>query len=853
LIPPATLLAESAHNVLILLGLIFLVRLVLPSLLRLSPRAQGVAYGLVFGAIAIGAMQASFTLAEGIQGDLRNVVLVGAAAFAGPWPAIVAGAIAALYRTMQGGLVGGAVLAMAGAVALGIAFHWWRVAPAGRRVRSYEYLGLGAALALVNAALPFLLAIGDPALMPRVVGFAAAALPLMLAIYPLAVLALCAFLRSEMKRLADEAALGRANAELVARTEALRASEARFRDFADIASDWLWETDAEHRFNYFSIDPKRHLPTTPERSYGKTRWQLSSADLNAPQWRAHLADLAARRPFTNFEYSTLDPAGKMRWISVSGRPFFAPDGSFAGYRGAAQERTDHKRMDLALQESEARLRAFIDNSPDHISLKDGQDRFLLVNLQFARLYGVDPEQLIGKTIAEVAAPDEAAAIRAKDREVRETGQVSRQELDRAFAEDKRSLIVTKFPIAARDGAPPLVGTIITDVTEFRRLREQLHHAQKMETVGQLTGGIAHDFNNLLTVVLGNIELLMEGLPASPPLLRLAESARAGAIRAAELTSRLLAFSRRQALQPVAFDLNARVAGMAELLHRTLGEQIELRTELAEGLWPALADPGQVESVVLNLAVNARDAMAEGGQLVVTTANIELDEDYARLRDEVRPGAYVQLTVSDTGTGMTPDVVERAFEPFFTTKEVGKGTGLGLSMVYGFVKQSGGHVEIYSEVGLGTTVKVYLPRADATAVDAGRAAYAPVAASRGGERVLVVEDDAMVRSYVVDQLNGFGYDVLVAETGGAALAILDGPERVDLLFTDVVMPGGMTGFALAEAALVRRPGLRILFTSGYAEEALRQRGQLTPGARFLSKPYPRAALAAAIRELLDDDD
>ncbi|MGE5145134.1 MAG: PAS domain S-box protein, partial [Candidatus Eiseniibacteriota bacterium] len=829
------------------------IRLTLPALVRL-PRGLFVpAVGVLFGAMAVGAMQGGPMLEGGIRGSLHNIVLVSSAVFGGPVAALIAAAVAALYRVALGGMVPVALVGMAGATALGIAFHRWVVVPRGTNLRTRDFLALGAVLAVVNVALPFGLTAFQPEKFPRAVELAVLILPVVLVFYPLGVTALCEFVREELKRIEDAAALKRANIELAENAEALRQSEARFRDFADAASDWLWETDAEHRFTFVSTSHGLLLQSALHPAIGRTRWDFVGADLDDPNWHNHLADMEAQRPFTGFEYSWASPSGTTRWIRVSGRPYYAADGSFAGYRGAATDRTVQRRIEIALEESEERLRALIDNLPDLVSLKDSDGRYLMVNERFLEAHGLPASQVIGKTVRDVAPADEAAAIMAHERRVHETGQPIRRETDLTFAGTRLAVIVTKFLVASPTGGPALIGTVMTDVTEFKRLREQLHHVQKMETVGQLTGGLAHDFNNLLTVIIGNLELLMDHLHRSPPLLRFAETAHSGAIRAAELTRRLLAFSRRQSLRPVAFDLNELVTGMTALLQRTLGAEIELATELAADLVPALADPGQVESVLLNLAVNARDAMPAGGRLTVATATVELDEEYAWSHDEVRPGAYVLLTVTDTGDGMTPETAERAFEPFFTTKEVGKGTGLGLSMVYGFVKQSGGHVELSSAVGRGTTVKVYLPRAvAATATFPRRVAAQSRPAERGRETVLVVEDDPMVRAFAVEQLGSLGYTVVEASSGSDALTKLDG-RHIDLLFSDVVMPGGMSGFDLAKVAMTRRPSLRILFTSGYAEEAMRQQGHLRPGMRLLSKPYPKSALAAAIRDLLDQDE
>ena len=381
---------------------------------------------------------------------------------------------------------------------------------------------------------------------------------------------------------------------------------------------------------------------------------------------------------------------------------------------------------------------------------------------------------------------------------------------------------------------------------------KLAQAQKMESIGHLTGGVAHDFNNLLQVILGNNDLLAEELADRPRLRAMAEMSRAAAERGAELTHRLLSFARKQALDPKPCDVNKLVAGLDGLLRRSLGEQTEIETSLDPQLWPALLDAPQMESALVNLCINARDAMPSGGRIVIETANATLDETYATAQGEVAPGDYVMVAVSDHGIGMDAATLAQAFEPFFTTKEVGKGSGLGLSMVYGFAKQSNGHVKIYSEPGHGTTVRLYLPRA-AAAMAHPQPAETPEEASGGNEKILLVEDDELVRSHVGTQLRDLGYRVVSVGNGAAALAALRQFPDIDLLFTDIVMPGGMNGDALAEQALALRPDLRLLFTSGYSETALQRGGRLQGRARLLQKPYRRRDLTAMLRAALDTDE
>ena len=392
----------------------------------------------------------------------------------------------------------------------------------------------------------------------------------------------------------------------------------------------------------------------------------------------------------------------------------------------------------------------------------------------------------------------------------------------------------------------------------RKAEELLRQAQKMEAVGQLTGGVAHDFNNLLTIVIGGLDAIGRQLPslgastASERIARAVDLATQGARRAATLTARLLAFSRQQALAPKPINANKLVADVSELLRRTLGESIALEAVLAGGLWPTFADGNQLENAILNLGVNARDAMPSGGKLTIETANSYLDDAYVdAIAEPVTAGQYVMIAVTDTGVGMSRSALERAFEPFFTTKEAGKGTGLGLSQVYGFVRQSSGHVKIYSELGEGTSVKIYLPRhlGAEPVSDIARPAIAPGAI--GGECILVVEDDPTLRAYAVESLKELGYRVLEAPDAAIALNIIEQPYAIDLLFTDIVMPGGMNGRELADEAVRRRSTLKVLFTTGYTRNAIIHDGRLDPGVRLIGKPYSFDDLSIAIRAILDE--
>jgi PAS domain S-box-containing protein len=519
------------------------------------------------------------------------------------------------------------------------------------------------------------------------------------------------------------------------------------------------------------------------------------------------------------------------------------------------------RAQLATRIAEDRFAYFVENVTDYaIYSLDPTGVISSWNAGAARFKGYSADEIIGRNFANffteedraAGKPQLALATAAREGKFESEGWRVRKDGSQFWA----SVVLD----AIRDPNGELLGftKITRDITERReaaialeKAQAQLAQAQKMESVGHLTGGVAHDFNNLLAIILGSLERITRTLATpTPDLQRIAQSvehAMEGARRAATLTQRLLAFSRQQPLTPKRVDANKLVAGMSDLLRRTLGEEIAIETVAAPELWPIFADPNNVELAILNLAVNARDAMPEGGRLTIETANIQ----FSRAGTEVAPGDYVAISVTDTGCGMPRDIVERAFEPFFTTKDVGHGTGLGLSQVYGFAKQSGGHVKIYSEPGEGTTVRLFFPRLDVRDDDAPEViASAVLPRGNPSETILVVEDDDGVRANTREMLNELGYRTIEAGNGHAALVALRAHPEVRLLLSDVGLPGGMNGQQLAERAREMRPDLKIMFATGYTRKALMHDGRLDEGVQLLMKPFTYAALASKLRSVLD---
>jgi PAS domain S-box-containing protein len=537
----------------------------------------------------------------------------------------------------------------------------------------------------------------------------------------------------------------------------------------------------------------------------------------------------------------------VRLMKTTMAPIFDPQGKPRYLLGYREDIAERKRA----REAKQQLAAIVESSRDAIIGADLDGNVMTWNPGAELLYGYDAAEIIGRSLAVLTPADrrEEAEL-AFERAFSGTAVAEFETVRIGKSGLPIEVSIVNSPIRRENGAIVGLSGIHREIGSRKALESQLRQAMKMEVVGQLTGGIAHDFNNLLGAIFGNLDLILEGTEADPSVKKLAQAALDAAERGADLVQQLLSFSRNKPTESQTFDLNERLRSVLAMVDRTLGEQITVELHTAHGLWPVFADPAQLEQAVLNLAINARDAMPNGGTLTFETANVQLNESYVAHNIEVTPGDYVQLALSDTGIGMRPETLERAFDPFFTTKEPGKGSGLGLSMVFGFAKRSNGHVKLYSEPGHGTTAKLYLPRARGAEVTEIAEESEQSGLSGGQELILVVDDNEAMRKVVTLQLTSLGYRTLEAGTGNGALAVLDEQPNVKLLFSDVVMPGGMSGFDLAREVRGRYPNLRILLTSGYTAMAAAKGVQRADDLELLTKPYRKRDLAEKLRQLLD---
>jgi PAS domain S-box-containing protein len=632
---------------------------------------------------------------------------------------------------------------------------------------------------------------------------------------------------------------------------------------------------AVHDYAIYMLDPSGHIQswnTGAQRFKGYTAEEVlgrhfsifytaEDAAAGVPAFALQTAVTAGRFEAQGWR---LRKDGTRFWAHVVIDPIRNEAGNLLGFAKITRDLSEQRALEQSLQRSQQEFSLLVQSVTDYaIYMLDTTGNIVSWNAGAERIKGYKADEILGRHFSIFYTPEARregmpqralATALAEDRFEQEAWRV-RKDGSRFWAH------VVLDPIRSPNGRLLGFAKITRDITERREVqrkldeaREALFQSQKMDAIGKLTGGVAHDFNNLLTVIIGNLDAIQRHLrePRSDieRLKHSAENAMKGAKRAESLTQRLLAFSRQQPLEPKPVDVGRLVSGMSDMLRQTLGEQIAVETALAGDLWRVEVDANQLEVAILNLAVNARDAMPQGGKLTIETANVFLDQTYAEGQVEVVPGQYVMIAVTDNGSGMAPDVQAKAFDPFFTTKEVGHGTGLGLSQVYGFVKQSRGHVKIYSERGEGTTVRIYLPRLHSEEGIVDQEQEPNVARGSAIETIVVVEDDDDVRASSTAMFRDLGYTIFEAANGQAALQLIDQHPEIKLLFTDVGLPGGMNGRQLADAARSRRSDLKVLFTSGYARNAIVHDGRLDVGVELLSKPFTQSSLAARVRDILD---
>jgi len=626
---------------------------------------------------------------------------------------------------------------------------------------------------------------------------------------------------------------------------ALRDSEERYRLVAEHIQDAILLLDLEGRVVFTN---RRGVELT---GYAGAEYRnLPIASLLTPEGAAEAAARigAAKsghdvEPF--FETELVRRDGSKIWVEANVANV-QKDGQLIGRLAVVRDISSRRRAEAALRETSETLRTLIDASPVAIMSLDLAGRVTVWNRAAERMFGWSDREVLGQplpTVPEDKRTEFEAAVARNRRGEASIYETQRNRKDGSLV----NVLTSTAAILDSEGRVVATMAIIVDMTEQKQLEEQLRQAVKMEGIGRLAGGIAHDFNNLLTVIAGRIYLLMSELPAGHAMRRDLQLIEQTGERAAALTRQLLAFSRKQILAPVVLDLNEVVTSMKQLLERVLGEDIDLIIDLDPSLDRVLADQGQLEQVILNLAVNARDAMPDGGQLVLESSNVEVDDTYVRQHVELPPGPYVALAVTDTGIGMNAETLARIFEPFFTTKEVGRGTGLGLATAYGIVKQSNGHITVYSEPGDGTTFRVYLPKAQGNVA---ATVAVEISTPSGTETVLLVEDDLDLRTLAHEILQQQGYIVLESEDAADAIRIADEyTGSIHLVITDVVMPK-MNGRALARAIQEHRPDAKVLYMSGYTDDAIVRQGVLEPGTPFLQKPFTPGTLARKIRQVLD---
>jgi PAS domain S-box-containing protein len=639
---------------------------------------------------------------------------------------------------------------------------------------------------------------------------------------------------------------------------ALRQSEEQFRILAEAIPNHVWAARPDGTLSWFNAQTYAYTGLAPGSLDGAQAWQAVVHPEDRAAAVAGWAQALAAGAVYQHELRLRRADGDFRWFLVRAEPIRDAAGAITRWVGTDTDIDDGKRRSVELErlvaEHTADRNALWQLSRDLMLRCTFEGLVTAVNPAWSEILGWREEELVGRNLFDLVHPEDRARSREGAQELSQG--LSHARFDTRYRTRSGNYRWIAWSTRSSEG---LINAVGRDVTAERdqaetlaRTEEALRQAQKMEAVGQLTGGLAHDFNNMLAGIVGSLELMQTRILQGRvgELDRYIGAAQGAARRAAALTHRLLAFSRRQTLDPKPTDVNRLVAGMEDLVRRTVGPSVAVEVVAAGGLWPTLVDPSQLENALLNLCINARDAMPEGGRIVIETCNRWLDHRAAAERD-VEPGQYVSLCVSDNGTGMTPDIVAKAFDPFFTTKPIGEGTGLGLSMIYGFVRQSGGQARIYSEVGQGTMVCLYLPRHLGAADEAGEGGEAvETPRAEAGETVLVVDDEPTVRMLVAEVLEDLGYAAIEAGDGPSGLKVLQSDVRIDLLVTDVGLPGGMNGRQMADAARVGRPDLKVLFITGYAENAALNHGHLAPGMQVLTKPFALDILAARIRGLIE---
>lgn len=642
------------------------------------------------------------------------------------------------------------------------------------------------------------------------------------------------------------------------RFEAAQTTEGRYRLLVEAISDYaIYMLDREGRVTSWNPGARRFKGYEADEIIGRhfsTFYTDAERSQNVPAQALAEAERTGRFEREGWR---VRKDGTQFWAHVVIDAIRSPEGDLVGFAKITRDLTERRAAETKLRESEEQFRLLVQSVTDYaIFMLDAHGHVASWNAGAQRIKGYAPEEIIGRHFSDFYTEADRAAGLPRVGLDTATRNGRWEHEGQRVRKDGSTFWAHVVIDAIRDDAGKLLGfaKVTRDITERREAEAALQAAQatmlrsqKLEAIGQLTGGVAHDFNNLLQVISGNLQLLSKDIAGNARAEIRVQNALGGVARGSKLASQLLAFARRQPLEPRVVNAGRLIKNMDEMLRRALGGEIEVETVVAGGLWNSLVDPDQLENAVLNLAINARDAMNGEGRLTIEASNAFLNDEYVRQHDELSAGQYVMIAVTDTGTGIPPDILERVYEPFFTTKAEDKGTGLGLAMVYGFLKQSGGHVKIYSEVGAGTTVKLYFPR-EVASEDA--LVGAPAGDVQGGEEtVLVVEDDDEVREVAVSMLTELGYRVVKARDAASALVVVDSGIPIDLIFTDVMMPGSLRSPDFARKAKERLPNVAVLFTSGYTQNAIVHGGRLDPGVELLAKPYTREALARKIRHVL----